>query len=258
MKFRDGIGILRLNVLLFFLLLSVCIAPTSSKAEDSLTFALFARGWPPFEMVDDGVPHGMAVDLFHELIPDNVVKDVVPMTRPRAVLHAERKPIYTRLEVKKWIDDPSRYWWSEPVMFLTNVLYSPALKPLVFKDASSLEGLTLGCIRNYFYPVAQPLFDSGKAKRYDVNSDVVLLRMVKAGRVDAAIFDAVSAEWLIKKNPDLQPEDFHVAKTPVDSVPLRFVFNHLPEWEKRLPAINERIRQKREDGTIERLKAKYR
>ncbi len=78
------------------------------------------------------------------------------------------------------------YWWSEPVLSLKNVLYSSVIKPRAYADPSSLSGLTLGCIRNYFYPVAQPLFDNRQATRYDVNSDLVLLRMVKAGRVDAA------------------------------------------------------------------------
>jgi len=232
--------------------------PALSGAGEPLSFALFARGWTPFEMMDEGEPYGLAVDLFYEVLPDDLEKKVVPMTGPRKSLHAMTKPMFTRLEAQKWMPKSYGYWWSEPVISLTNVLYSSVVKPRKFTDQSSLSGLTIGCIRNYFYPVAQPLFDNGKAVRYDVNSDVVLLRMVKAGRVDAAIFDAISAKWLIKNTPDLNSDDFYVAATPVDSVDLRFVFNLVPEWEKRLPEINERIRQKREDGTIDKLESKYR
>jgi len=243
--------------ILFLLIVSTLLTPVKGNAEETLSFALFSRGWAPFEMMDQDVPRGLAVDLFFELMPDDLDKKIVPMPRPRKALHAMTFPMFTRLEAKKWMKKSYGYWWSEPVLTLKNVLYSSSEKPLEFEGMDSLHNKRIGCIRNYFYPAIQPLFDSSKAVRYDVNSDIVLLRMVKAGRVDAAVFDAISAQWLIKNASDLHFDDFFVSENEVDSVDLRFVFNFVPDWEKRMQEINYRIRQKREDGTIERLKSDY-
>lgn len=236
----------------------VILVPGISFAQDKVIFALFTRGWAPFEFVADGNPYGAAVELHKALMPDGVEAVVDMMPAPRSVLRIPGNPIYTRIECRKWVDDPSKYLWSDTVLTVNNVLYSPASKPVSYAGEESLYGLTIGCIKNYFYPEVQSLFDSGKATRYDVNGDILLLRMLKEGRVDAAVFDDVTAAWLIHQASDLTLEDYHVAEKSLGRADLQFVFNKNTEWQKRLPELNRKIQAKREDGTIDEIMSRYR
>lgn len=246
-------------VSIFIALLTLCTMGTVQRvyAEESVTFSLFSRQWPPFEMMDDTIPFGAALDLFHEIMPPGLKRKVIALPGARTVLHPMTGPVYTRLESKKWMGKTYSYWWSDVVLSLNTVLMSPKDNPREYVGDASLKGLTIGCIRNYTYPSVEPLFESGEAVRYDVNSDLVLLRMVKAGRVDAVVFDAISADWIIRNTPDLKQEEFHIARQPLDTADLQFAFNFIPGFDKWLPEINERIRRKRADGTIQRIMDRY-
>lgn len=246
-----------LHLFVSFLSLYMTLFAGAAFAQDKVTFAFFSREWPPFEIDVDGKPMGAAVDLFHELMPDRVDTVVDMMPAPRSVLHAPGGQIFTRIECQKWMKNVDNYLWSDPVLTIKTVLYSSAKKPVEYTGDKSLYGMKIGCIRNYFYPEVQPLFDSGKAERYDVNDDVLLLRMLKAGRVDVAVFDDVSAGWLIREASDLQTSDFHVSERVLGSAELRFVFNMHSGWKERLSEINDRIRKKRADGVIDEIMARY-
>ncbi|WP_148266922.1 substrate-binding periplasmic protein [Pseudodesulfovibrio mercurii] len=245
-----------LSVVVWMLLACAC-QMHPAVAGDAVTFALFTRGWPPFEMVVDGEPEGAALDIFRASMPDGVGTSVKLIPASRSMLRTPGDDIYTRLECREWIDDADNYLWSGPVLTLRTVLLSRRNRPVEYTDASSLHGLTIGCIKSYSYPEVEPLFRSGKAYRYDVNSDVVLLRMLKAGRVDAALFDQYTVRWIIRKSSELSMADFHVAARPLGSAELRFVFNRHPGWEARLPEIDARIRTNREDGVYERIMDRY-
>lgn len=242
-----------LIVLSFFF----CLAPQPANAADKVTFALFTRGWPPLEMTRDGQGVGAAVDIFREVMPEGMVTKVEPLQKPRAYLRENHGGIFTRLEAKSWIAHPDRFWWSDPVIEMTNVLYSPSGVPLEFKDLSSLEGKRIGCIKNYSYPDIEPLFAAGKAVRHDVNQDYLLLRLVKSGRVDAVIMDAVTARWIIRNSDEFNKANFYVAKKPLAKKDLRFIFNKVEGWDRHLPEINRQIRQLRESGGLQRILSNY-
>lgn len=243
----------------FLLVFCVALAPGTAAAEKSdLLFAFFTRGWMPLEMMDGGTPSGASLDLFRAVMPSDLKLGVEATNKPRKLLYGQSAPVYTRLTAKEWLNRDYSYWFSDPVMPLNTVLYSPVRKPLEYYGPRSLEGKTMGCIRNYSYPKIEMVVAAGKTKRYDVNTIPVLLRMVKEGRVDAAILDEGEALWTIRSNPELSLEDFYISSNPVDEVQLRFVFNRVPDWEKRLPEINDRIRTLRESGKLDRILSKYR
>jgi len=239
-----------------FALLLFC-PHTAAAEEESVIFSGFARGWAPYEMVSDAQVHGIAVDIFKAVMPEGVHAHIEPSTKPRAKLYSNKSPIYTRLEGKEWMAGQNHFLWSDPVMHMSDALISPATSPMEYRGPGSLEGKTIACIRNYQYPTLKTLFKNKLATRYDVNKDVILLRMVKAGRVDAAVLDLRTAYWLIQKTPDLEASDFWVSATPVDSVALRFVFNPVPSWEKHLPEINKHIQRIQSDGTLSTILSKY-
>ncbi|MGE4422690.1 MAG: substrate-binding periplasmic protein [Pseudodesulfovibrio sp.] len=226
-------------------------------AGDSVTFALFTRGWPPFEMVVNGEPRGAALDIFRVSMPVGVETLVLMLPASRSVLRTPGDRVYTRLECREWMGDAGLYLWSDPVLKLRTVLLSRRNRPVEYTGEPSLYNLTIGCIKSYSYPEVEPLFKKGKAFRYDVNSDVVLLRMLKAGRVDVALFDEYTARWIIRRSPELSMADFHVSKRELGSSQLRFAFNRHPGWESRLDEINERIRTNREAGVYAEIMDHY-
>jgi len=228
-----------------------------AQAGDSVTFALFTRGWPPFEMVVDGEARGAALDIFRVSMPKDVETQIMMLPASRSALRTSGDRVYTRLESLDWMDNESLYLWSDPVVRLRTVLVSRGDNPLEYRGEANLHGLTIGCIKSYSYPNVASLFKSGKASRYDVNSDVVLLRMLKAGRVDVALFDEYTARWIIHSSSEMNMNDFHVAKRELGSTELRFAFNRHPGWEARLPEVNERIRANRKAGVYKEIMDRY-
>ena len=226
-------------------------------ASDSVSFVLFTRGWPPFEMVVNGQPRGAALDIFRVSMPDDISTSVKMLPASRSLLRTPGDMVYTRLECREWMPADSLYLWSVPVLKLRTVLLSRQNNPVEYTDESTLHGLVVGCIKSYRYPGVEPLFRSGWASRYDVNSDVVLLRMLKAGRVDVAVFDEHTARWIIRESPEMSMADFHVSKRELGGSDLRFAFNRYPGWESRLPEINDRIRANREAGVYRKIMARY-
>lgn len=248
-----------MRILAVIILVLTIISPGVSVAEgEKVTFALFSRSWPPFEMVVEGEPFGAAQDIIRQVMPSDVKYSVEPMPAPRKALYQTDGPVYVRMEANEWMERRSDCLWSAPVMELGSYLYSPVGAPIEYTGPESLEGKVIGCIKNYTYPAVQALFESGKAQRYDVNSDQVLLRMLKAGRIDAIVMDSIVVDWVIRKTPGVEQSDFHAASQPVDVVDLRLVFSRNPGWEQRLSEVNDLIEKKRRDGTLDRIMSSYR
>nr|WP_207262259.1 ABC transporter substrate-binding protein [Desulfovibrio sp. Huiquan2017] len=244
-------------VTVFSLVLAMAFQVRSALARDAVTFALFTRGWPPFEMVVNGEPKGAALDIFRVSMPEGVGTLVQMVPASRSVLRVSGSGVYTRLECREWMEDADLYLWSEPVLTLQTVLLSRRNRVVEYNSPADLHGLVIGCIKFYRYPEVEPLFRSGEAVRYDVNSDMVLLRMLKAGRVDVALFDQFTVRWIINKSSELSMKDFHFASRPLGRTELRFAFNRHPGWEARLPEVNERIRANQERGVYKRIMERY-
>ncbi|BCS87559.1 hypothetical protein PSDVSF_08010 [Pseudodesulfovibrio sediminis] len=208
-------------------------------------------------MAAGGSQAGVAVDLLKAVVPPDVTVEVEPDPAPRELLRRTSERIYARLEASEWCGSLDKGLWSEPVMALNTRLYSSVNKPVEFETLDDLNGLTVGCIKNYSYPAIQPYFDAGKMTRYDTNSVSLLLKMLTAGRVDCAVIDEAEARWLIRTSPDWESSNFHEAQRPVSTVQLRFVFSNVPAWEKRMSEVNTRIKLLRENGWFDRILSHY-
>lgn len=246
------------HLLILFIFLILPSFSALAEPPNEVTYVLFSRGWPPLEMTKDNEPLGAAVDIFKAVMSEKMVPLVEIMPRPRKKLYTPTGPVYTRLEAKEWLNKDYTYWWSEPVLTLSDVLISSPDSPVRYSGPRSLEGKTIGCITNYQYPKLDPLFKSGKATRYNVNKDDILLRMVMAGRVECVVMDKITAEWIIHNNDEFEPEDFHFAIRPVDVVELRFAFNRIDGWDAFLPEINRNIRGLHSSGKIVEILSRYR
>lgn len=245
----------RIFALLAVLLLAVA-SNARARAAEPVIFALFARGWEPYEMLVDGQPRGVALDILAAVLPSDVSMQVEPLPDPRRLLLSSDK-VYARLEAREWLPPEVDLPMSDPVVSLSDVLLSPADSPVEFNGAKSLAGLTIGCIKGYAYPALDELFGKELATRYDVNSVPVLLRMVKEGRVDAAVVDRLNSRWKIRAEDDLSFNDFHVAPRPVESVDLVFVFSRVPGWENNVERINKGIDRCRRSGALKTILSRY-
>ncbi|KAB1441896.1 substrate-binding periplasmic protein [Pseudodesulfovibrio senegalensis] len=250
---RYAVKIQNLIVVLFLL----TVPPASACAGEAIVFALFARGWEPFEMIEDGVPAGAAPDILAAILPQDFTMEIKPDPAPRKALYATEGVMHTRLEAAEWLSPDNDFLLSVPVLPIRTVLYSPVEAPVEYDGPETAAGKTIGCIKGYKYPALEPLFATGKATRYDVNSVHILLRMVKNRRIDAAMLDDINAKWTIRSTEEFEHHDFHVAAQPVSKVDLRFVFNNIPGWEEKIERINKRIEACRKDGTIRAILSNY-
>jgi len=239
--------------------MTLCLWPVHSHADgEKVTFVEFSRGWPPFEMDAHGRPGGAAVDMLKAVMPSDIIIDEMISPTPRKYLRIEDEGVYTRLEAKEWGDTLNMCLWTTPVLEVSTRLYSLKKRPFEFTVLDGLTGKTIGCIKHYYYPTVQPFFDTGRATRYDTNSVSLLLRMLKAGRVDCVIIDEAEAEWLIRTLPEFNASDFHAASTPIEVAKLRFAFSNTPGWSERMPEINANIERARKEGVIDRIMENYR
>ena len=241
------------NLIIMILLL----APAVWADDQKITYALFSREWPPLEMTEGGDHSGLALDLLQAILPDGIEMAVDVMPAPRVRLYSAESGVYTRLEAKEWMRDDVDVLWSDPVLPMVTALYSSSGRPVEYDGAESLHGKVIGCIRNYTYPAFEDLFRTGKATRYDVNCEEVLLRMLNAERVDVIGVDLIGINWVIRNAEGVEHEDLHKADNPVSVVDLRFAFNRVEGWKERLPEINANIQRIRTDGTLELLLEKY-
>lgn len=80
---------------------------------------------------------------------------------------------------------------------VTPVFYYNRTKPVTISGYSDLYGLTLGAVvdSRYFEP-----FDSdGRLEKVEANSEILLLRMLAAGRVDAIVGSDANADYQIRR-----------------------------------------------------------
>jgi polar amino acid transport system substrate-binding protein len=241
----------------FFFLL-VLGAQAASASSERVVYALFSRGWPPFEMTMDGEPGGIVLDVLARVLPRDLDLEVRTAPAPRVFLKKTGGVTYARAEAKEWMSgNYDNLLWSIPILEVNDVVFSRASDPVEFDTLSSLAGKRVGCITNYVYPKLQSLFDSGLSQRYDVNSEQLLFRMLHAGRIDVAVMDQALGKWIMRTEAEFGVADYFISSTPVNSVGLRFVFTASPGMKERMPQINERIRRLRESGEMERIVSYY-
>lgn len=132
------------------------------------------------------------------------------------------------------------------------MLFGKGMK-IPVKSPADLAGRTIGTVKGYIYPVYQPYFENQTINKFAGRDESQLLKMLYRGRLGQIFISKVLAQYLIKKNPQYAIFEFGPEISNRDmSIRLH------PSKADAIPRFNKAIRQLLNDGTIDRIYAKYR
>lgn len=176
-----------------------------AQADDkrALLFNMTSDGYPPFLIHPaDGMPRGGIIHDTVATILDRLDHKLQPVWVPkkREIISLKLGKMDAMATALEWLRRPEDYLFSDPVMKVSNVLYSPVNRPVDFHKIKDLSGLTAITHLGYVYPPMAPHFRNGTIHRHDTTSETAMLKMVMAGRGDFTIINDLVGQWLIRKN----------------------------------------------------------
>lgn len=217
------------------------------------------EGWPPFIMPVKEVGYrGIMGDVL-TTIAEKVGYTVEFHTLPekRLQLYLTDGTIDAYPKALEWVEDPSLYRWTEPVLNVEDMVIIRKLSPKASVPATLL-GLNLGVIHGYSYPKLNELFADGSIRRHDAKTLDNLLCMLDHGHVDAIIANPIVTNWTIKNNDPLKGASFLCSTKPLDSAPYRFAFTKAWDSSRLVEFINDELATMKKDGRLEAILNKYR
>ena len=243
-------------------LMLICLLcpPRAYAREGTILLGGPSAGWPPFFIpAADGEPAtGIMPDVLRAVagrLGVNVAEAYYPDKRGMLYLTDGSLDAWPKSE--KWVDDPDQYLWTDPVVMSTDVVVYRKKSPIPFHSPSDLIGRNICVVLGYSYPTLEPLFDRGRITPWKAPSSKHMLRMLGRGHVDGAICNRFVAQWILREDEGLNPEDFAFAETAVDSAPYRFAFTRSGNWGGFVERFNRELRAMREDGRLRAILMRY-
>ena len=214
--------------------------------------------WPPYLIKEDnGKIHGIMIDVMKEVAQKHGFSvKIMPLPEKRAIKGIAAGEIDVYSKAKDWVDDPSAYLWTDPVVDSTDVLIFPKDRPVKFETPDDLKGKKMGAILGYRYPLLEPYFADGRINRDDVKKDSLMLAKLLKGRDDAAIINKLVAFWVIRQHPEFKGT-FAFSEKPVGKAGCRFMFTPKQSWGPFIEIFNNELAAMKEDGRLEAIVRKY-
>lgn len=233
---------------------------THDAPPNTLIMGAPPEGWPPFTIVANQPHHhkGIMVDVLREIAEKNgyIVKvDFFPEKRCRMMLTQGKIHVYCK--AKEWVDDPSMYIWSDPVVTSVDILVSHADAPIQFDSIHELTRRSIGSVYGFSYPTLDKAFESGAIHHHTAKNTEAILRMVQRGHIDAAVTNRHVAEWITRNHPKMTLSEFALSTTPIDSAPYRFAFHNTPKWKQFIVGFNKELASMKKDGRLQAILDRY-
>lgn len=238
----------------------LCLFQFSEVSANSIILAVPGAGYPPYIVVNGSDVSGImpeiltqatdkyGYDLQFQFIPEN-----------RSLLLLKEQEIDARMESPAWIDNPSEFYWSEPVVEITDHFVFNKLSPNYFEDSKQISGAEIVTHLGYGYPTLQKLFDEKIVSRKDFRTEIAMLDSLLRKEVDvkrAAVMDLHVAMWLIRSNPRFK-DKLSFSERVVDRMPLHFQFAKTNRLKLFVQHFNSYIDQIRRDGEMHEIIMKY-
>ena len=129
--------------------------------------------------------------------------------------------------------------------------------PVIDVDLETLRGKSVGTVRGYAYP---DKLDAAGVVRAEVSSDLLNLKKLAIGRVDLAVLERATGDYLLATPEMAALRNRLVWKGPAFSLlPLYLgVVPGRPATQRLLADVNRGLEQIRRDGTLNHLAQRYR
>lgn len=251
-------GLLALLAALPLLLLPFIAGDCRADARQRVVMFIPDTDWPPYAISDPDHPRGGVLQAVFRAVAEPMGCEVEVRRLPdkRGWLQLEQGEVDVHAKAMEWVRNPDDYLWTDPFMpSETAFLYLDDCD-MVSAQPTDLYGRSVAAIRGFIYPELEEHFGQGRIERVDVTSPFTMLELLELGRVDAALVNGAETRWLMRTDPRLA--GFRLDPRPCGLALYRFVFTRDDKWKPFIKEFNRRLKQMREDGSLDALLDEYR
>lgn len=227
---------------------------TQSK---EIRFNIGVKGYPPYTITNQNLEvSGILVDILEKVAQEKGY-DVryFEIPRKRVDMMLEQGQLDVTPRAIEWTSEPENFIFSDPIISIRDVLFSPSSKPLQFDQIEDLIGTRLRTHVGYTYQGLDKYFENGLVYRHDDEFEEQMLSNLIAaqGRFDAAIVDELVGYWLIKNNN--WDGQLVASKNALASVDFRLMFNK--QFSQFVSDFNRKLRHLKETNKLQNIIDKY-
>ena len=228
----------------------------NSVSANSIILAVPEAGYPPYIVVNGSNVTGIMPEiLFQAANKYGYSLQFQFSPENRSLLLLKNGKVDARMESPAWIDNPGDFYWSEPVVEITDHFVFNNQTPNYFENDKQLSGAEIVTHLGYGYPTLQKLFEEKTIKRKDYRTEIAMLDSLMRKAFEAkraAVMDRHVAMWLIKNNPRFK-DKLSFSKRVVDRMPLHFQFSKNDKLKRFVFDFNNYIDQIRKDGKMHEI-----
>lgn len=247
----------RLNHLVLAITLPLLAAAFPAMAAPPLRMAIGTMSYPMEAYGSDGIINGGLLKDLGEHLAAKLGTQIVFVKQSRRRI--ESGLLAGSLDITcyshpTWWDSTQPALWSIPTIPQIERVVGLRNEKLPSTDPEDFAGKRVAVHTGYHFPMLQPLFDSGIAKRLDENQVPMLFKAVETKLADILITSDAEIEGYLNENPDKR-NLFSVAREPFSIVPTQCAVSPRSEW--KLESINSALRDMMRQGEFDRLTKKY-
>ncbi len=236
-------------------LIFVLLAPFTVRAE--LLEAATAH-WSPYAMqVEQRQLQGISVEILQEIIKrsnNEVMMQLHPTERLNQLFDDKQIDI-------NFADSPVWNQQSKDPQYVFSESYTTVFEYIYFleenyKEVNAPDDLSekfVGVTRGYYYEDYEDFFNTGKIKKHEAYSNSNLIALLDKNRVDAAFFDDVLFNYLLKTEHFAKCKFKRGKRLSTAPLGLKLII----EKQYLLQGINNAIAEMKADGTIKDIVDKY-
>ena len=180
--------------------------------------------------------------------------ETVGLPKKRIIKQLDAGLLDANASAKEWIEGSNKYIYTDVVIKVRDVMFSLKKSPTHFNSAEDLIGKTISTHHGYRYPKLQQYFADGRIKSIAERNELMMLKAVLFGRVDATVINETTANWIIKNEPTLQ-NMFVASKLEVDSFDYRIMFTK--KWQVFADTFNRELALMKKNGELKNIIDKY-
>lgn len=238
-------------------LLALCLSSIAVAEQKSIKFNVTPNGYPPYLIVDEkGRASGIMYEVLRSIATElgyTVESKRIPRKRVNQMILSSELDATSR--AIEWTQQPERFVFSDEVVAVRDVLFSPIASPLQFEQPQDLFGKSVFAYLGFSYPALEPHLSNGAIDRIDAKSNLVMLQRMlrRPDRFAGALMNESVGLWVIKQQG--MKGKFVVSKKAVGEVPYRLMFGK--RWAGFVKQFNQRLQQMKADGRLAAILDRY-
>ncbi len=215
------------------------------------------NGYPPYIIIaDNGEYSGIVWDVV-TLIAGRLDYRVVPHKIPRKRVNQMILDghIDATARAREWTKESDRFLFTQPITYIREVFFTTRDTEFVYSEPSNIAGETVVTHLGYHYPELEPMFKTGKAKRFDVTKDRDMFRfLMDADHFDVAVADESVGRWIIRQNG--WQDQIKVSNGGISNFGYRLMLRK--DWQAFAEDFDRELVKLKDTGELSDILGKYR